>query len=123
MSCIMVYTHRDIASEKGPVVAKHKRPHYSSSLAGRIQQAMAEQRFQHALELARQQFKQEPTPAHRQLVFSAALGRARQLREQGATRDAATMLRGQLDGLTDAMKPQVAEELALCGEAQAALGL
>src|SRR5262245_42314589 len=86
---------------------------------------MAEQRFQHALELARQEFKHAPTPANRQLLFDAALGRARQLREKGATREAAAVLRAQLDGtgLPDALKPQLVEELALCGEAQAALGL
>src|SRR5262245_33534766 len=86
---------------------------------------MTEQRFQHALELARQQFKQEPTSANRLLLFNAALGRARQLRQQGTTREAAAVLRAQLDGggLTDGMKPPLAEELALCGEAQAALNL
>lgn len=114
-------------SEKGSSVSKHKRPAPGGGggLQGRIQQAMAEGRFQNALELARQHYKHEPTPANRLLLFNAALGRARQLTQQGATRDAAAVLKSQLDmgGITDAMKPQLAELFALAGDSQGALKL
>src|SRR4051812_46033501 len=98
MPSIMAYMRRHPASEKGPSVARQKRPTHAGSLEARIQQAMAEQRFQHALELARQQFREEPPSAHRQLFSKAARGRARQLREHGASREATAVLKAQLDG-------------------------
>lgn len=61
------------------------------SLRQRVEQAIAENRYQTGLDLARQLFRQEPLPEHRELLFRATVGRARQLREQRATNDAAAM--------------------------------
>jgi tetratricopeptide (TPR) repeat protein len=84
-----------------------------------------EGRFQQALELAKQVHKLEPTPAHRELVKQAYLGRARQLRESGHTRDAATVLQAarQFGDGDPAWLGQLAKELAACGEVRQALAL
>jgi tetratricopeptide (TPR) repeat protein len=92
----------------------------------RADKAIREGRFQAALELARELFKREPTPAHQELIRSCQLGRARELRRQGKPRDAATVLQVALEapGPHPAeWLSQVAEELAACGQAGAALGL
>jgi tetratricopeptide (TPR) repeat protein len=85
---------------------------------------MNEGRFQTALELARTMAKQEPSPGHQELLRKATLGRARQLRTQGYTRDACTVLDNALR-LSDspAWLEQVAEEYAACGEVRKALEL
>ncbi len=86
---------------------------------------MREGRFQQGLELAKQLHKFEPTPAHKELVRRAYLGRARQLRVQGQTRDAATVLRAALafDRGASAWLERIAAELALVGEVKEALQL
>jgi tetratricopeptide (TPR) repeat protein len=94
-------------------------------LKTRTTRAVHEGRFQAALELAKELYKQTPTPEHRALVREVYLGRARQLRSQGKPRDAATVLQAAIpyaDG-DAAWLGQVAEELAACGEARQALAL
>ncbi len=94
-------------------------------LKGRAERAIREGRFQQALDLAKQVHKTEPTPAHLDMLRQAYLGRARQLRTQGQTRDAVTVLHAALtlDRTTPAWLEQVAEELARCGETRQALEL
>ncbi len=94
-------------------------------LKDRAQRAIREGRFQQALDLAKQVHKAEPTPAHLDMLRQAYLGRARQLRTQGQTRDAVTVLHVALtlDRTTPAWLGQVAEELARCGETRQALEL
>ncbi len=86
---------------------------------------MEEGRFQQALELAKQLHKSEPTPLHQDLVRRAYLGRARQLRGQGHTRDAATVLRAALafDHATPVWLEQIAAELAQVGDVKEAMRL
>jgi tetratricopeptide (TPR) repeat protein len=110
-------------------VSRHNKQHGSAiATAGdsraRIERAAAEGRFQTALDLARQLFKHEPTPTHRELLQKAQLGRARQLRAQGATQDARNLLVGAAAPNDDpAWLEQAAEELARCGDLPAALAL
>src|SRR5262249_21222970 len=68
----------------------------------------------------------EPTPAHKDLLRTAYRERARQLREQGHTRDAATVLENLIalcdDAPADAIL-QLARELARNGSIDRALQL
>ena len=50
------------------------------NLRARVDRAVEEGRFQQALELTKQLFKDNPSPEHRELLHKAYLGRARQLR-------------------------------------------
>ncbi len=83
----------------------------------RIHKALGENRTQYALDLAKQLFKQEPTPARKELLGQVYLERARQLREQGQSKDAASVLDNVPKlGLTDPRKlSRLAEELADLG--------
>ncbi len=105
--------------------AKHRdRPALTSSeMVARIHKALREARTQQALELARSLFKQDPSPDHLDLLRTATLERARQLRQNGYMRDAATVLINALDLGGASFLSQAAEELAHCGEAQRALNL
>jgi tetratricopeptide (TPR) repeat protein len=107
---------------------KHQRPHAAptgADLRARVVRARNDGRFQQALELAKQLHKGEPTPAHLELLKECALGRARQLRGQGADRDAVNVLEASLryDESAPAWLAQVAEELAQSGGVQQALAL
>src|SRR5262249_40606657 len=87
--------------------------------------AVHEGRFQAALELAKELYRQMPSPEHRALVRDAYLGRARQLRTQGKPRDALTVLQAAVpyaDG-DAAWLGQVAEDLAAGGDVRQALTL
>lgn len=97
----------------------------TSQLRERIDRAAGEGRFQQALDLAKQLDKTEATPQHRELLLSTYLGRARQLRTQGQTRDAATTLQAvlQLGPLAPGWLEQFAQELAACGAIKQALDL
>jgi tetratricopeptide (TPR) repeat protein len=112
-------------------VAKHsKHPRGRASVASlpelkaRTTRAFNEGRYQAALELARSLFKQEPTPANREVLQKATLGRARQLRNQGYVRDATTVLQNAAALAEDPLWiGQLAEEFAACGEVAHALRL
>jgi tetratricopeptide (TPR) repeat protein len=89
----------------------------------RIERAISEGRYQIALDLTRHLYKDEPTPEHRQLLHRTGMGRARQLRQEKRTRDAAAVLHGLLQ--TEGNQPDwlgdIASELAACGEIKEAL--
>jgi tetratricopeptide (TPR) repeat protein len=90
-----------------------------------VERAIAEGRFQQALELAKQLYKTEPTPDHLDLLKKTYLGRARQLHASGYDRDAATTLDAaiRIDAANAAWLEQLAAELAACGAAQRAMEL
>jgi tetratricopeptide (TPR) repeat protein len=94
-------------------------------LRQRTERAVAEGRFQQALELARQLYKSGAAAPHRALLEKAYLGRARQLRTQGALRDAVGLMQAALPIFGDdpVWREQVAVELALAGEVRQALEL
>lgn len=102
---------------------KHVAAVSGGALRARVQRAQAEGRFQSALDLAKQLHRQEPTPEHRDLLRQVYLGRARQLRAQGHSRDAITVLETaqRLEGAPLAWQEQVAAELARSGAVAAAL--
>ena len=108
---------------------KHKHAKHAGagpeSLRPRVDRAIAEGRFQQALDLAKQLHKYEPTPAHLELLKKAYLGRARQLHTSGYDRDAATVLEAaqRIDAANPAWLEQLATELAACGAAGKALEL
>jgi tetratricopeptide (TPR) repeat protein len=105
-----------------------QRPRSDLSLAktkARAEKAAREGRFQQALELAKQLYASEPSQAHKESLFNAYLGRARQLLGQGQTRDAAIVL-GNAVPLAEGMPAwaeQVATEYAACGQLELALKL
>ena len=108
---------------------KHKHHHTTAyspeELRRRVDRARQEGRFQQALELTKQLHKHEPTPTHLELLKEVYLGRARQLRNQGLTRDALTVLdvASHLDGTSPAWLERLAQEMALCGEVRRTLAL
>jgi tetratricopeptide (TPR) repeat protein len=111
-------------------VSKKHKHHQTSTyspqeLRRRIDRARHEGRFQHALELTKQLHKYEPTPANLELLKEVYLGRARQLRNQGQTRDALTVLdvAARLDSGSPEWQVRLAQEMALCGEIRRTLGL
>ena len=87
-------------------------------LHARVERALNDQRFQNALELAKQLYKSEPTPANADLLCKVSLGRARQLRSQGYSRDALVILNNAkaLPLQNVALKREIAQELAACGD-------
>ncbi len=94
-------------------------------LRARINRCIDERRFQTALDLAKQLNKHEPTAEHRELLVKCYFGRAKQLRDQGSTRDAATVLDAAVPYMANdpARLVKVAEELAAAAEIQKALQL
>lgn len=103
----------------------HPEPVSSAALEARVQRALSEGRTQQALELAKQLWKQEQTPAHQALLRQVYLARAQQLRLQGYARDAGTVLEAALhfDHQDPAWLEKLAEELAACGQVRQALTL
>ncbi len=108
---------------------KHKHPQTSifspADLRPRIERARREGRFQQALELTKQLHKHEPTPDNLELLKEVYLGRARQLRSQGQTREAVAVLdvAARLAGDAPAWRERLAQEMALCGEVDRTLAL
>ena len=108
---------------------KHK--HHAASVGGavlqdRVRKAESEGRTQQALELAKQLYKQEPTPAHRDILKRVYLARAKHLRLQGYQRDAGTVLETAVAvvGRDDpAWLEKAVEELAAAGHVDRALKL
>jgi tetratricopeptide (TPR) repeat protein len=113
------------------VSKKHKHHHHRTAtssavdLRPRIERARQEGRFQQALDLSKQLYKYEATPANLDLLKDIYLRRARQLRTQGQTRDALTVLdvASHLEGASPEWLERLAEEMALCGEVGRTLGL
>ena len=62
---------------------KHKHygwhPPTRENLRTRVDRAVEEGRFQQALELTKQLFKENPSPEHRELLHNVYMGRARQV--------------------------------------------
>jgi tetratricopeptide (TPR) repeat protein len=87
---------------------------------------MQDARFQTALELAKDLYRDVPAPEHKELVEEAYLGRARQLHNQGAPRDAVTVLDAAQRFANRQDLPwleKVAEGFAVGGEVRRALAL
>lgn len=95
------------------------------ALRERIQRAAGEGRFQQALDLAKQLHKQEAKPESLQMLREMYLGRARQLRGQGFTKDAVATIQAALPQMENeqAWLEKIAEELAICGNVKQALEL
>jgi tetratricopeptide (TPR) repeat protein len=89
----------------------------SVDLEARATKAYQEGRSQHALDLAKQAYKQDPTGSRKQLLRRCYLLRAKQMRLQGHFKDAAALLQFAMPlGDDDAAWLQsVAEELAAAG--------
>jgi tetratricopeptide (TPR) repeat protein len=94
-------------------------------LRPRVEKALREGRTQQALELAKQLYKQEPNPEHRDALKRVVLERARRQREQGKPRDAVATLQTNLtlDPADFAWLSAAAEELARAGAVDVALPL
>jgi tetratricopeptide (TPR) repeat protein len=110
-----------VAKKHNPLQARST----SSDLAARVRRAEHEGRSQQALDLAKQLYKQEPTAAHQDMLKRMYLLRAQQLRQQGYTRDVATVIHaGVALGSDDpAWMVKAADELAAAGEIRQALAL
>src|SRR5262249_12295681 len=104
---------------------KHAAPASPAQLRPRIDRATREGRFQQALELAKQLYKNEPTPDHKALLLHTYLSRARQLHTTGYLHDAVTVLKAGLDvdGADPAWLEKAALELADCGDLDTAQDL
>jgi tetratricopeptide (TPR) repeat protein len=88
-----------------------------TALPDRIARARSEGRTQQALELTRQFVKQSPSPDHDELLRQVLLERGTQLRQQGHTRDAATVFANALGhGGSPEYRARIAEHLADCGD-------
>lgn len=95
-----------------------KQPLTAAEQTARWQRAVAEGRFQQALDLAKQLYTAGPSPESLERLKESYFGRAIQLREQGQIRDAATVLEvaarhdaGNADWLG-----RLAREMAGCGD-------
>jgi hypothetical protein len=101
---------------------RHAPPRGPAELRRRVRKAQDEGRFHQALELARQ-LARDGTAEHLALLREMTLERARQLRSTGYQRDALTMLQRALSapGLPETFIAQAATEIALSGDAGAAL--
>ncbi len=91
----------------------------------RLDRATLEGRFQQALELAKQLYKDEPRPEHLKLLEDAYLSRARQQISTGHTRDAVQTLEAaaRLDPTDATWQGALAEQLAAAGGVRQALVL
>jgi tetratricopeptide (TPR) repeat protein len=96
-----------------------------AELENRVRRAVQEGRYQNALELGKQLCRQESTPAREELLRTIYLGRIRQLRVQGYTKDARSLIDHvlQLGHREPAWLEQLAVELAACGDPRRALEL
>src|SRR5262245_13416723 len=97
---------------------KPRTPSFSpSELRVRVERAVAEERYQHALEMAKQLYQQDPSAPHQELLQRARLGRAQQLRKQNSLRDDQAILDQAVQAANGdpAWLERLAEELALCG--------
>ena len=110
-------------------MAKHHKsrhlPPNPDELKKRIARTKTEGKFQQGLELARELFKAAPSAEHRQLLKEMSLGRAQQLHQQNANRDALTLLEAarRIEPDNPAWLAQIAELMARCGGIQQAMTL
>ena len=113
-----------MSSKRKPNKQGHP-PLTADGLRPRVERAVAENRYQQALELAKQLYKYEPTPNNLELLKKTYLGRARQLRGSGYDRDAATTLEAavRIDPANPVWLEQVASEMAISGAGHKALEL
>lgn len=107
---------------------KHGSHHQSTNIAelkARVERTRREGKYQQALDLVKHLHRAEPTPAHRELLKDTYLQRAIQLRNQGATRDAITVLEvaAKLDENNPTWLGQISTEMARCGDGTHALAL
>lgn len=119
-----------VSRQEHTTVAKRPKQHTHlpaspAVLRTRVERAAEEGRYQHALELGKQLYKQDSSPAHRDLLLNVYLGRAQQLRQQSYTRDAQSILDHavHLAGDNPAWLERLAEELARSGASRRALEL
>ena len=91
-------------------------------MEARAQKAYHEGRSQHALDLAKQAYKQEATASRKQLLCQTYLLRAKQMRLQGNLKEAAALLQHALPlgGDDPAWLQNVAEELAAAADLRGA---
>jgi tetratricopeptide (TPR) repeat protein len=103
----------------------HHAPDSSGTIRDRIERALRDGRSMQALDLAKNLFRQEPTPANQELLRQAYLARGRELRERGATNDSLTTLKtaAASQGDDPAWLAKVARELMLSGGARDAMSL
>jgi len=99
-------------------------PALQDALPQRIARARGEGRFQHALELVRSLYKQDPTDQHLELLRSVSIERGEELQRQGKLQDAVTLFgnAAQLGGSRDFLE-SLAGRLASCGALFKALDL
>jgi tetratricopeptide (TPR) repeat protein len=108
---------------------KHKHgsagPVSTADLKARIDRTRREGKYQQALELVKQLHRAEPTAAHLDLLKDTYFQRAVQLRSQGYSRDAATVLEvaARLDEKNPDWLGKLAAEMARCGEVARAQAL
>ena len=98
-----------------PLSKNHKHhqqqgPASTAVLKARVERTRREGRFQQALELVKQLHKAEPTPQHLDLLKDTYFQRAAQLRSQGYTKDAATVL--EVAARLDEKNPSWLEKIA-----------
>ena len=108
-------------------MARHGRSTHPSPQfdRARLERATAEGRFQQALELAKQLYRQEPKPEHLKILKDAYLERARQQVHTGHSRDAVATLDAAvpLDPTDEAWLAALATTLAAAGGVRQALAL
>jgi tetratricopeptide (TPR) repeat protein len=123
-SSLFIFGQEHTTVAKRPKQRTHLPPS-PALLRSRVERAAAECRYQHALELGKQLYKQEPSLAHCNLLHRVYLGRAQQLRKQGYLHDAQILLENAAELTADdpAQLEEIAEELARCGALRRAVEL
>jgi len=99
-------------------------PSTSVPLPERIRSAVSEGRFQHALELARHLYKQDPSEQHLALLRDVSFKRGQQLQKQGHLTEAVTVFSNaaKMAGPPEFQR-QLVEHLTACGAAEKAIAL
>lgn len=108
-------------SKKKPKLSRAETP---ATTRQRVEKALREQRAQHALQLARELYKQQPTAEYRDLLKQASLARGRELAQQGKHTDAAEVfLHAAQLAPEPAILVEAARALAATGQLTRALAL
>src|SRR5262249_4257727 len=116
---------RSSHSTRANTLSKKHHPPSGADLLARIERTRREGKYQQALDLVKQLYKTEPTPAHLDLLKDSYLRRAEQLRGQGYSRDAATVLEvaSRFDEKNVEWITKITAEMARCGEVARTLSL